>query len=281
MLKRSARVLAPTSVIVTIVVALAGVAPARAQEQSRESMAVDNTATQWSFEFAWQGMPEYYEDIVDGQLRPTGDRGFFQTRFVAPIRPSQYFPLTILPRVTFRYAKNRNSEWGAKPTELFALLIFNDWGTGRWGVGPLAETPAESIQFGSTHWSWGLSGAVVNRSMKDRLLYGLLFTQSWGQTDPSRPNQIVANPLGISVFITYSLGRGWYVQNGEMEARYDWHLDEFYLPVALRVGRIVVHEKSSWNFYGEYQTSIIYDNWSRAAVKHQYRVNVSYTIPVG
>jgi hypothetical protein len=37
---------------------------AQEQEQSRESMALDNTATQWSFQLAWQGMPEYFTDTM-------------------------------------------------------------------------------------------------------------------------------------------------------------------------------------------------------------------------
>jgi len=41
--------------------------------QSRESMAVDATASQWSFQFAYQFMPDYHNDILsDGNTRPAG-----------------------------------------------------------------------------------------------------------------------------------------------------------------------------------------------------------------
>lgn len=37
--------------------------------QNRESMAMDVTATQWSFQLAYQSMPDYYSDDVDGVPR--------------------------------------------------------------------------------------------------------------------------------------------------------------------------------------------------------------------
>ena len=41
--------------------------------QDDESKALDSTATQWSFQFAWQGM-DYQEDMLsDGSTRPAGD----------------------------------------------------------------------------------------------------------------------------------------------------------------------------------------------------------------
>jgi hypothetical protein len=42
--------------------------------QDRESMALDSTATQWSFQFAYQTMPDYHDDTLDnGQVRPAGN----------------------------------------------------------------------------------------------------------------------------------------------------------------------------------------------------------------
>ena len=46
-----------------------------AQEQSRESMAVDATAAQWSYQFAYEGFFDY--DTTDG--RPEGNKGFFRS----------------------------------------------------------------------------------------------------------------------------------------------------------------------------------------------------------
>jgi len=66
-----------------------------------------------------------------------------------------------------------------------------------------------------------------------------------------------------------------------MVALYDRNSSKFYLPLALRVGKVIVNEKSSWNIYGEYSTSAIYSNWAGSAKKNSYRFNVTYTIPVG
>ncbi len=54
-------------------------------EQSRESQAMDATATQWSFQAAYQSMPDYYNDIVNGSPRPAGLDNYFQLRVVAPV----------------------------------------------------------------------------------------------------------------------------------------------------------------------------------------------------
>ncbi len=40
-----------------------------ADAQSRESAAMDATATQWSFQLAYQMMPSYYDDLVNGVPR--------------------------------------------------------------------------------------------------------------------------------------------------------------------------------------------------------------------
>jgi len=46
--------------------------------QSRESMAVDATATQWSYQFAIEGNLDYADDITNGMQRPEGNKGFLQ-----------------------------------------------------------------------------------------------------------------------------------------------------------------------------------------------------------
>ena len=42
--------------------------------ENRETMALDSTATQWSFQLAYQVMPDYHDDTLDnGQVRPQGN----------------------------------------------------------------------------------------------------------------------------------------------------------------------------------------------------------------
>jgi len=110
-----------------------------------------------------------------------------------------------------------------------------------------------------------------------------LFTQSWRAIDPNNlpVGKSDTNPLGIAPFLNYRLGKGWYVGNGDMVALYDWDSKQVYLPIGIRIGKVIVMDKGSWNLYAEYQTSAIYKGWLGSAVKNSFRINVTYTMPVG
>jgi hypothetical protein len=225
--------------------------------QDRESMALDSTAPQWSFQFA----------------------DYLQLRIVAPI-PLKTF--TILPRLTIRHYENPQGQSGLGNTELFAMIIPKswDWGSGRVGIGPLVTLPGDE-EVARDEWGYGFAAGAVNT--KGKWFYGLLFTQTWRAVDPEiiQPTRTDTNPLGIAPFLNYRLSNGWYIGNGDMVARYDWDTSEFYLPIGVRIGKVFVGKKSSWNIYGEYQTSLIYDDWSGSAVENSFRINVTYTLPVG
>ncbi len=247
--------------------------------QDDESKALDSTATQWSFQFAWQGMT-YHEDMLSGgSTRPAGSNDYLQLRIVAPLA---FDKVTILPRVTLRHYENAAGESGLGNTEVFALIIPRalDWGTGRMGLGPLVTLPGNE-KVSRDEWGYGLAGAIVNTSGK--WFYGVLLTQSWRSIDPTAlpPGSSDTNPLGIAPFLNYRLGAGFYVGNGDMVALYDWDSGKFYLPIGLRAGWVKVTDKGSWNFYTEYQTAAIYESYPGPAVKNSIRVNVTYTIPVG
>lgn len=250
--------------------------------QSRESMAMDATATQWSFQLAYQWMPQYYDDILsNGSTRPKGLDNYLQLRIVTPV-PMKH--ITLLPRLTFRHYENlETGKSGIGNTEIFALIIpkFSDWGTGRAGIGPLVTLPGNP-DVAKDEWGYGFAAAIVNNT--GQWFYGLLFTQSWRAIDPNAlpPEQSDTNPLGIAPFLNYRIGKtGMYVGTGDIVALYDWGTGKFYLPFAARFGKVWVWEKSSLNVYGEYKTSAVYKNWEGSAIKNSYRVNVSYTIPVG
>jgi len=55
--------------------------------RSSESKALDSTATQWSFQLAYQFMPTYHQDTIEGTAttRPAGSDNYLQLRIVAPI----------------------------------------------------------------------------------------------------------------------------------------------------------------------------------------------------
>jgi len=249
--------------------------------QSRESMAVDATATQWSFQFGYQWMPDYHQDqLSDGSTRPKGMDNYAQLRIVAPIPLKK---LTILPRLTVRHYEAPSGKSGFGNTELFGLIVpkFSDWGTGRAGIGPLVTLPGNP-DVSKDEWGYGFAAAIVHNT--GNWFLGMLFTQSWRAVDPNAlsPGQSDTNPLGISPFVNYRFGKsGFYVQTADIVALYDWDSQGFYLPIGGRFGKVWVWETSSLNFYGEYRTSAVYKNWDGSAVKNSYRLNVSYTIPIG
>jgi hypothetical protein len=249
--------------------------------QDDTSKALDATATQWSFQFAYQSMPNYYSDLINGTPRRAGLDNYVQLRIVAPV------PLkgvTILPRVTIRHYEDVNTgNSGLGNTEIFALIIpsFSDWGSGRAGIGPMVTLPGNK-DVAKDEWGYGLSGAVVNSS--GPWFYGVLLTQSFRAIDPSTlpTGTSDANPLGIAPFLNYTFGTsGYYVGNGDMVALYDWDTGGFYLPIGLRFGKVWVLEKGSINAYAEYQTSAIYKNYQGPAVQTSFRLNLTYTMPVG
>lgn len=249
--------------------------------QNAASKAMDATATQWSFQLAYQTMPDYYSDDVNGSPRAPGLDNYVQLRIVAPIPLKG---LTILPRLTLRhYEKVSTGDSGIGNTELFALIIpkFSDWGTGRAGIGPLVTAPGNE-KVAKDEWGYGLAAAIVNNS--GQWFYGLLFSQSFRGINPETlpTGESDANPLGIAPFLNYRFGdSGIYLGTADMVALYDWNTKGFYLPIGLRFGKVFVKEQGSWNVYAEYKTSAVYESWEGSAVKNSYRVNVTYTMPVG
>lgn len=261
-------------------------------DQDRASQAMDATATQWSFQLAYQSMPDYQTGkLSDGITdRPLGLDNYLQLRVVAPVPLKS---MTILPRVTLRHYEDlKNKKSGIGNTEIFALIIPNatNWGTGRAGIGPLVTLPGNK-DVAKDEWGYGFSAAIVNNS--GQWFYGLLFTQSWRSVDPNalQPIPLIAsednsssniNPLGIAPFLAYRFSTtGMYVQTADIVALYDWNTKGFYLPLGARFGKVWVLEKASWNAYVEYKTSAIYEDWQGPAVKNSFRINLSYTMPVG
>lgn len=249
--------------------------------QDATSKAMDATATQWSFQFAYQSMPDYYSDMVNGAPRRAGLDNYLQLRIVAPIPLKG---LTILPRVTLRHYEDVNTgKSGMGNTEIFALIIpsFSDWGTGRAGIGPMVTLPGNKY-VAKDEWGYGLSAAVVNTA--GRWFYGVLLTQSFRAIDPRTlpAGNSNTNPLGIAPFLNYRIGdNGLYAGNGDMVALYSWDTGGFYLPIGLRFGKVWVLESGSINAYAEYQTSAVYKDWQGPAVKNSFRLNLTYTMPLG
>lgn len=254
-------------------------AVADAGGQDDVSKALDSTATQWSFQFAWQ-QTDWKTDLVGGQPRPQGLDNFLQARIVAPF---VFESFTLLPRLTIRHYENAmTGASGLGNTELFGLMIPKswDWGNGRVGIGPLITLPGDE-DVARDEWGYGFAAAIVNT--KGNWFYGVLLTQSWRAVDPANLpiGTTDINPLGIAPFLNYQLGGGWYVGNGDMVINWDWDSNELYMPIGLRVGKVVPGSSGSWNFYVEAQTSAIYSNYPGAAKDSSWRFNITRTLPAG
>jgi hypothetical protein len=249
--------------------------------QSRESMANDSTASQWSFQLAYEARDWRDDEIAPGVTRPAGNKNYWQFRLVAPLDKSLTgLPFNILPRLTLRNEEAQDGRSGAGNAELFALIIPYDWGTGRFGIGPQVNFPADDEQIGSTAWRYGLATAVLQRAANDKIMTGFLIQQAWGKTDQSNPDAHVASPIAIQPVFNYSLPNLFYLNIGETAFSYNWHAKEWLVPLGVRFGRLWIGDSSTWNFYGEYRTTVVYENWPGSAYKHAFRLNVSYTIPI-
>ena len=67
-----------------------------------------------------------------------------------------------------------------------------------------------------------------------------------------------------------------------MVMQYDWDSKKFYMPINIRLGKVVPSKKSgSWNIYAEVGTSLIYDNWPGSAKDTSVRFNITKTLPAG
>jgi len=267
------------SLILIAVLAAALAPPTYGQEGEQDdvSKALDSTATQWSFQFAYQ-TTDWKDDRVNGEERPQGLDNFVQVRVVAPLA---YEKFTLLPRLTLRHYENlNNGQDGLGNSEVFGLIIPKawDWGAGRVGIGPLVTTPGNE-DVARDEWGYGFAGAAVNT--KGDWFYGVLLTQSWRGIDPKTlpPTDSNTNPLGIAPFLNYQLGNGWYIGNGDMVINYDWKTSEFYVPINVRLGRVIVGDSGSWNIYGEVGTSLIYKDWEGAAKDTSFRINLTRTVP--
>jgi hypothetical protein len=268
-----------SAIVASIILAPGQVAFSQDDGADAETKALDSTATQWSFQLAYQTMPDYHNDMLSNNQgpRPDGMTDYLQLRIMMPLA---YEKFTILPRITLRHYENPQGESGIGNTEIFGLIIPKkwDWGTGRMGIGPLITLPGDE-EVARDEWGYGFAAAWVNA--KGKWFYGVLLTQSWRSIDPRAlpPGDSDTNPLGLAPIINYRLGNGWYIGNGDMVVQFDWDSKRWKVPIGVRIGKVLIKEKGSWNYYFEYQTSAVYDNWPGSAVKNSYRFNITYTMP--
>ena len=247
-------------------------------EATEEVNTNDPTAAAISVSFGWEFFDWHEDEIAPGETRPAGSDNSFNTRFVIPMAAGTLgSPWPIINRFSFANVEAAGGTSGSGNAEFISLFIPKTWATGKVGIGPAINLPADDKQFGANVWRFGFSGVVLENSFKGRLMWGVLLRQVWGKTDPSN-NKTLASPLALQPIAVYQLNDGWYLSNGESAIAYNWQAKEWLVPLGIRLGKTIKDRKGgTWNMYGEYRTNVVYKDWPGSAAKNIFRISASYT----
>ena len=237
----------------------------------------DPTAAAWSYALGFE-FYDWKEDVIaPGQTRPTGNDNTVQARIVAPLPAGTLgMPIKSLVRFTARNIEAPGGTSASGNADLMWLTLPKDWGTGRFGIGPVINFPADEKQFGADVWRFGFGSVVIQNSLQGKLLWGVLVQQVWGQTK-ANSDSVYASPIAIQPFATYSINDNWYISNGEAPWAFNWQKKEWLIPMGVRVGRLFKSRKGVWNAYMEYRWPIVWKDWPGAVAENTFRVQVSFT----
>jgi hypothetical protein len=247
-------------------------------EATEEVNTNDPTAAAISVSIGWEFFDWHEDEIAPGQTRPTGNDNNFNSRIVMPLAAGTLgSPWPIINRFSFANVEAPGGTSGSGNAEFISLFIPKTWATGKLGIGPALNLPADDKQFGANVWRYGFAGVVLENSLAGRLMWGVLIRQVWGETDPNS-NKIIASPFALQPIAVYQLTDGWYLSNGEAAIAYNWQKNEWLVPLGIRLGKTIKDRKGgTWNMYGEYRTNVVYKDWPGAAAKNIFRISASYT----
>jgi len=247
-------------------------------EATEEINTNDPTAAAISVSFGWEFFDWHEDEISPGQTRPPGNDNNFNSRIVMPLAAGTLgSPWPIINRFSFANVKAPGGTSGSGNAEFISLFIPKTWATGKIGIGPALNLPADKDQFGTSVWRYGLAGVILENSFEGRLMWGVLVRQVWGKTDPNS-NKVLASALAVQPIAVYQLSDGWYLSNGESAIAYHWQKNEWLVPLGIRLGKTIKDKKGGiWNMYGEYRTNVVYKDWPGAAAKNIFRISASYT----
>jgi len=238
----------------------------------------DPTAAAISVSAGWEFYNWHEDEIAPGQTRPTGNDNSFNTRFVIPMAKGKWgSPWPIINRFSFSNVEAPGGTSGSGNAEFITLFIPKIWATGKIGIGPAINLPADEKQFGTDVWRYGFSGVFLENSFNGNLMWGFLLRQVWGKTDPNS-NKTLAAPLALQPIAVYQLKNRWYISNGESPIAYNWQNKEWLVPLGIRLGKTIKDRKGGiWNAYLEYRTNVVYKDWQGAAASDIVRISASYT----
>lgn len=238
----------------------------------------DPTAAAISISAGWEFNEWYDDEIAPGEPRPPGSSNNFNTRFVIPMAKGKWgSPWPIINRFSFSNVEQVGGTSGSGNAEFITLFIPKTWATGKIGIGPAINLPADEKQFGTDVWRYGFSGVALENSLEGRLMWGVLIRQVWGKTDPNS-NNIIASPFALQPIVVLQLKNNWYISNGESAIAYHWQKKEWIVPMGFRLGRTFKDKSGgTWNAYAEYRTNIVYKDWPGSAASDIIRISASYT----
>ncbi len=238
----------------------------------------DPTAAAISVSAGWEFYNWHEDEIAPGQTRPVGSDNSFNSRIVIPLAKGTWgSPWPIINRFTFANVEQQTGTSGSGNAEFLTLFIPKTWATGKIGIGPAINLPADEEQFGTKAWRYGFAGVFLENSLKGRLMWGFLVRQVWGKTDPDS-NKIIASALAVQPLAVYTLKHGWYISNGESPIAYHWQQKEWLIPIGFRLGKTIKDRRGgTWNAYAEYRTNIVYKDWPGSAASDIIRISASYT----
>jgi hypothetical protein len=238
----------------------------------------DPTAAAISVSMGWEFYDWHEDEIAPGQTRPPGSDNSFNSRFVIPMAKGTWgSPWPVINRFSFSNVEQQTGTSGSGNAEFLSLFIPKTWATGKIGIGPAINLPADEKQFGADVWRYGFAGVFLENSFQGRLMWGFLVRQVWGKTDPNS-NKVLASALAIQPLAVYQLKDGWYISNGESPMAYHWQENEWLIPIGFRLGKTIGDKRGgTWNVYGEYRTNIVWKDWPGSAASDIIRISASYT----
>jgi len=208
-------------------------------EVTEEVNTNDPTAAAISISAGWEFYNYHEDEISPGQTRPVGNDNSFNSRIVLPMAKGTWgSPWPIINRFSFSNVEAPGGTSASGNAEFITLFIPKTWATGKFGIGPAINLPADEKQFGTDVWRYGFSAVILENSFAGRLMWGALIRQVWGKTDPNS-NKTLASAFAFQPLAVLQLKDGWYISNGESPISYNWQTKEWLVPMGFRLGKTI------------------------------------------
>jgi hypothetical protein len=239
--------------VLSIVLAVASAAPARAEEQPADGAAKAPSSADANnplAKFEAFNVHNYYVPALselDGQ-----NANAFWLRYARPF--GKWLFRASLPASRVPTANSKTVS-GLGDANAFAAYLFD---TGNpavsVGLGPQVTFPTASEQeTGTGRWLGGLAGTFFVAKSKTVQWGGLVTWQKDFAGDPDRAH---ANVVAVQPFYFFQLGGGLYVR-GSAVAVFDIANDKYNVPLGLGIGKVVPTKKAVFNLFVEPQYTIL------------------------